>query len=515
MQKTLSLKIGFMVLITIGFLILFSMISGIVNERQRSYQHVMRDISRDYVRNQQVIGPFLVVPVDTATQCQQDEKTIVPCTSTSQRVIVPTTSQWTHKLTVDPNSYKRGIYRAITYQDSLHLSGQFIPDANLLNPAANQTVQWQQAKLYLSLSDLRGLNNQPILTIGQQKHLFELPSDGETAPFPFAYTRINLGTIAQQAKLDFQLDVSFAGMDSLAVQPIGKDMKMTVNANWPHPSFFGGQLPSKQLRSKDFSATWQSSYLSNKNTQNLVACISQEQATACSALTGRSNTAAQSEYQEASEDSNNQMFGVRFVDPINVYLLTDRTLKYALLFVVLTFAAFFLFEVIKNLRIHPIQYTLVGLALATFYLLLLSFSEQINFAAAYLGSSVACVLLICWYVSFVLHSVRRALALGVILSAMYATLYVILQSEDHALVLGSVLVFVVIASVMWITRHVDWYAIGQPNDSQPNSKNRNQYKLQPTDPTDDQPSNRGPNNPLDRQDSTTPTPPALPPIDRR
>ena len=98
---------------------------------------------------------------------------------------------------------------------------------------------------------------------------------------------------------------------------------------------------------------------------------------------------------------------------------------------------------------------------------------------------------------------------------MYATLYVILQSEDHALVLGSVLVFVVIASVMWITRHVDWYAIGQPNDSQPNPKNRNKYKLQPTDPTDDQPSNRGPNNPPDRQDSTTPTPPALPPIDRR
>jgi inner membrane protein len=460
MQKTLTLKIGLMLLIMVGFLVLFAMLRGIVHERQGRYQQVMSEISRDNVRSQSVLGPFIVVPVETVEQCVNDNKKTVPCTTTTQRVIVPKSSQWTNTLTVDPHSYQRGIYHALTYQNRLSLTGQFVPDASLLKPAANQTVQWAEAKLYLSLSDLRGLNSQPVLTVNQQKYVFELPSDGETAPFNLPYTRLNLGVIAQQPSLQFQLDVAFAGMDSLAVQPLGKDMHMTVHANWPHPSFFGGQLPSKQLRAKDFSATWQSSYLSNQNSQTLVACITQQKNASCEQLQPRYSAVSEYDLREQG-DAVTQMFGVRFVDPVNVYLLTDRTLKYALLFVVLTFAAFFLFEVLKDLRIHPIQYTLVGMALATFYLLLLSFSEHIAFGLAYLGSSVACVLLICCYVSFVLHGIRRALGLGVILSAMYGTLYVILQSEDHALVLGSVLVFVVIASIMLITRHVDWYQIGQ------------------------------------------------------
>jgi inner membrane protein len=127
---------------------------------------------------------------------------------------------------------------------------------------------------------------------------------------------------------------------------------------------------------------------------------------------------------------------------------------------VIIFGTFFLFEILKNLQVHPIQYALVGAAQGVFYLLLLSFSEQFSFGLAYLGSSAACVLLISWYVSYVLQGIRRALSLTVIMSGIYGTLYILLRSQQHTLMLGSVLIFLLIAVVMILTRHINWYQVG-------------------------------------------------------
>jgi inner membrane protein len=168
----------------------------------------------------------------------------------------------------------------------------------------------------------------------------------------------------------------------------------------------------------------------------------------------------------ANNTANAGSFGVSFIQAVDVYLMTDRAIKYALLFLVITFGAFFLFEILKDLRIHPMQYALVGAALAVFYGLLLSFSEHVSFATAYGASSVACISLITFYVSYVLKSVGRSLLLSMVLTAMYGTLFVILQSEDFTMMLGSVLVFILIAVMMFLTRHVDWYELGQKTQPQ-------------------------------------------------
>jgi inner membrane protein len=152
---------------------------------------------------------------------------------------------------------------------------------------------------------------------------------------------------------------------------------------------------------------------------------------------------------------------VSFVDPVDQYLKTDRAIKYALLFIALTFATFFLFEVLKRLAVHPVQYALVGLSLALFYLLLLSLSEHLDFALAYGLSASACVGLIGFYVSFVLHSWRRGMGFGALLAALYAMLYGLLNAEDYALLMGSLLVFGVLGSVMVLTRKLDWYGVGR------------------------------------------------------
>jgi inner membrane protein len=152
-------------------------------------------------------------------------------------------------------------------------------------------------------------------------------------------------------------------------------------------------------------------------------------------------------------------FGVSLIDPVNQYVKSDRAIKYALLFIVLTFAGFFLFEVLKRLAIHPIQYGLVGLALALFYLLLLSLSEHLGFGLAYLLSSLACILLIGYYVSHVLHSLMRGVGFTLGLSLLYALLYGLLSAEDYALLMGAILLFALLGAFMTLTRKLNWYAI--------------------------------------------------------
>lgn len=477
MQRFLSWKILLMVGLTIGFLICFMFMRSIVYERQQYSQNVIAEIGRDSVRAQTVLSPFIIVPISEQSLCSntdfEDASAVeakptkpqpkpLPCVIERQIVLTPSQSAWTHAVTVSDQKYARGVYRATAYTDQISLTATFNPSDPLLKPSARQTVHWEQAQMLLPISDLRGLYRQPVLTIGTEKLLFEIPTDGESSLFKQPYTQVNIGIRAQQA-LSIQLDLSLDGLTELAIQPLGKNTQMSMQANWPHPQFTGEALPQqKTILADQFSAAWQNSYLAIHNTQLLNACIQSQQAEACQNLNSTQNREdAEAAYETDQHGQHTlQSFRVGFVDPINIYSLTDRTLKYAALFLVMIFGVFFLFEVLKNLRVHPIQYALVGAAQAVFYLLLLSFSEQFAFAWAYLGSSIACVLLITWYVSYVLRGVKRALGLGAVLASLYATLYVILQSQQHTLILGSVLVFVVITLVMYLTRHIDWYQLG-------------------------------------------------------
>lgn len=477
MQRFLSLKFLIMAGLIFSFLVCFMFMRGIVHERQQYSQNVMAEIGRDSVRPQTIMSPFIVVPVSEQSPCLANQPTAtvaieslkpnqtiktLPCVTHSQVILTPNQSKWTHNVQVSDQKYARGVYRATSYTDQIQLSADFTPSDALLKPKAGQTIHWEQAQMLLPISDLRGLYRQPVLTVGTEKLLFEISTDGDNSLFNQPYSQINIGLRAKNP-LKIQLDLSVDGLQQLAIQPLGKQTQMSMQANWPHPQFGGEALPQrKNILANQFSAEWQNSYLAIHNTQLLNACIQRQQPQACQQLQN-SNSMRGADAAYATGDTATgelQAFQVGFVDPINIYSLTDRTLKYAALFLVLIFGVFFLFEVLKDLRVHPIQYALVGAAQAVFYLLLLSFSEQFAFSWAYLGSSIACVLVITWYVSYVLRGVRRALGLGVILASLYAALYVILQSQQHTLILGSVLVFAVITLVMYLTRHIDWYQLG-------------------------------------------------------
>ena len=240
--------------------------------------------------------------------------------------------------------------------------------------------------------------------------------------------------IGSDGRIAFPLRLEFAlrGTESLAIAPLADDNRVVLDSPWPHPQFNGGFLPrTHRIDARGFHAEWDVSSLAS---------------------------GAQAQYR-AGGDKRVDAIGLSLVEPVNLYSKVDRATKYGLLFVLLTFIGFFMLETIKQLPIHPVQYALVGLALAIFFLLLLSLSEHIAFGLAYLAAAAACVGLIGFYLGHVLRSRLRGVGFAATLGLLYAALYGLLVSEDNALVLGAGLLFAILAALMVATRKVDWYQV--------------------------------------------------------
>lgn len=247
----------------------------------------------------------------------------------------------------------------------------------------------------------------------------------------------------QVHRMQTELELVLAGTERFALVPLGDQNRFSLSSTWPHPSFDGSSPRTRVIDADGFRAGWEIPGVATNAQQHYLA--------GAKPGNGGSGTDALAGAGSVS---------VSLVDPVDVYSKTDRATKYGLLFVLLTFIGFFIFELTRQLPIHPIQYGLVGLALAMFFLLLLSLSEHFEFGWSYLGAGIACIGLITFYLSAVLRSVPRALGFAAMLSTLYAALYGLLVSENNALVLGAGLLFVILAALMVVTRKVDWYQLG-------------------------------------------------------
>ena len=251
------------------------------------------------------------------------------------------------------------------------------------------------------------------------------------------------------------LTLDLVGTERLALVPAAEETSWTLASDWPHPSFGGRFLPtSRDIHAKGFSARWAVSSLASAAAGEVF-----RKGELCSAA-GSVDTA----YDEARSAPARpgpclDTLEVAFIDPVNPYVLTDRATKYALLFIVLTFVSVVLVEVLAGKRVHPVQYTLVGLALAMFYLLLLSLSEHLAFGLAYALASAGCVLLLGFYAGHMLGHRGAGAGFGAGVATLYGALWVLLQREQTALVIGSLMLFAVLAGVMVLTRRVNWYEL--------------------------------------------------------
>jgi inner membrane protein len=250
----------------------------------------------------------------------------------------------------------------------------------------------------------------------------------------------------QVAMLEFNISMSLGGAESFDITPLADQNKFSLTSPWPHPQFLGQFLPrTREISETGFSASWEINALATQAQAQLMG--------------GKMGETTDQKPQRATVIDTVQ---VGLVDPVNIYLQAERAIKYGILFIGLTFVAFFFFETLKSLPVHPIQYGLVGLALVLFFLLLVALSEHFAFWKSYAAASIACISVIAVYLMAVLKSRARGLGFGAGLTVLYAALYGLLVSEQNALVLGAIMLFLIVATVMLATRHVNWHALTAP-----------------------------------------------------
>ena len=442
MNRNLAIKLGVIGLLIILLMIPLLLIGGMVSDRQALRDGVLADIARSSSAAQALTGPLLVVPYrktvrEWKTHKKTAERYLEEREYRGRLYFLPERFELNGQIATEQRS--RGIYQARLYHSDNQITGHFQLPARYGISEDYADYRFEPAFLSVGISDIRGIENDLKLRLNGRELAFaagsadRLLNSGVHAPLP-ALDGVN------GQRLDFAFDLKLQGTAQLSVVPVGRDSRVKLSSDWPHPSFVGEYLPSRrEISDKGFSAEWQTSFFATNMEEALSECAYGGE---CNAFLGR-------------------QFGVSFVDPVDQYLKSDRALKYALLFIALTFAGFFLFEVLKRLAVHPVQYGLVGLALALFYLLLLSLSEHLGFALAYLISASACVLLIGFYVCHVLRSVAHGLGFSAGLAALYGLLYGLLSAEDYALLMGSLLLFGLLGTVMVLTRKLDWYGVGK------------------------------------------------------
>lgn len=444
MQKTLFIRIVVLVGLSLLLLIPLGMIEGKVKERKWYRDSVERDISESWTGTQTLRGPVLVVPYEEKTLSRvwdKELKKYVEQENRRQGRLYFFPRQLNIDADVNTEERFRGIYGVPVYVAALNMTGVFDVPANF-DVDASRDMRWDSAFLSLGLDDIRGIRDGMKLEWEERGKPFMPGSNIK----PFAYgVHADLASLHSAAAKSYRFDISFrlAGTGHLNVIPVGRSTRIAMRSPWPHPKFVGRFLPeSRQVSERGFDAEWSVSHFATNIAEAFDACVNGQCA-----------------------DFENTRLGTSFIQPVDVYSLTDKAIKYGILFIGLTFAVFFLFEILKKLAIHPVQYGLVGLALAVFYQLLISLSEHMRFDIAYLIAASASIALITFYVCYVLKSVVRGIGFGAMLSILYGMLLLILKSEDQSLLMGSLLVFGALAAAMFLTRKVDWYRLGSNNMS--------------------------------------------------
>lgn len=442
MNRSLLYKLGAIALLILLLLIPLLMINGVIRDRQQLRDGVLMDIARSSSYAQRLTGPVLVVPYrKTVREWKLNEQLNKRYEETREvrgrLYFLP--ERFALDGQVQTELRARGIYQARLFHADNRISGRFALPAQLGIGENFADYRFEPAFLAVGISDIRGIENALNLELGSQRLEFA-PGTQVDWLGEGVHVALPEQDAKQPAAFDFAFDLRLQGTEQLQVVPVGKTSQVSLASNWPHPSFIGNFLPTqREVNDQGFTANWQTSFFSTNLEEALRGCLA---ARGC-------------------DDFNSRSFGVNFIDPVDQYLKSDRAIKYALLFIALTFAGFFLFEVLKGLAVHPVQYALVGVALAFFYLLLLSLSEHLGFALAYLISASACVALIGFYVCHVLRSIAHGLGFSAGLAGLYGLLYGLLSAEDYALLMGSLLLFGLLGVVMVLTRKLDWYGVGK------------------------------------------------------
>lgn len=440
--------------VLIALTVALQTVSGIVAEREGRLREAERSVAASLAAAQTLVGPLIERDCSEAWEATQgdgkDRKTV-----TERRHFklsaTPTTLDVKGDVAIEPRY--RGIFKVNGYVLKARLVAAWNDGATLVPEAQHlgSRLHCDAPVMFVALGDSRGVRSAAMQIDGVVVPVLA-GTQHDSHPRGF-HADVAASFAGAQRPLRAEVGIELVGIGELAFAPVGDSTRVTLASDWPHPSFAGRFLPiERQVADTGFSARWQLNALATTAPQAASAG-----APACRLHDSAADEVAARD--EARRASCVETFGVAFIDPVSPYVLTDRATKYGLLFIALTFVGVGAVEVMRRLRVHPIQYLLVGSGIAVFFLLLVSLSEHVPFAVAYLAAAGACTALLTFYGSFVLRGSRAGALFGAAIAALYAMLFALLQLEQTALLLGSVMLFAVLAGLMVATRKIDWYRL--------------------------------------------------------
>ncbi len=441
-------------LFSIGFLVLLlllpaSWIQDLMQERESRADGVIREISSKWSGNQTLAGPILVIPYKVQEKIDRGKNGIEIIERTDKYYFLPENLSITGDVT--PDVLHRGIFDAVVYTSALSINSGFKrPDFAKLNIAADN-ILWKDAYMIFSITDLRGISENLVFNVGNVAKTTEPSNNLGVSVLEAVRTNYDIyqadnsstgySTSGVIAKLDWTTAEDFAGATSIKLTlkgserlnfvPTGKTTDVKLTGTWNNPSFDGEFLPeSREITDSTFAATWKVLHYNRPFSQ---------------------------QWNTPDEKLSGSDFGVKLILPVDQYQKSIRTSKYGQLIIILTFMALFLVEITRKVRIHPFQYILIGVALIIYYTLLLSFSEQIGYNAAYAVASISTVVLISLYSKSFLKDKGLVALFTSLLVVFYTFIFVIILQQDFSLIIGSVGLFLIVGALMYFSRKVSWY----------------------------------------------------------
>ena len=423
-------KLAILAVVTLLLCYVLAEIGGLVRERQGRQNEATQSVVQSLADAQTLLGPVLTrTCTETWTEFDAKKKPVQQSRNIPMS-LTPSTLDIGGSL--DPELRYRGLFKVNTYVVKLKINARW----ETLNPLEAHAehvggkLNCEPINVFFAASDNRGLRSAAIQT--GDRTLPVLPGTLQGSYRAGLHATLPDLTLKDGLHLSLTLDV--IGTQSLSIVPTAGKTHVAMKSSWPHPSFGGRFLPTqREVTDSGFTAQWEVSAL---------------------------QTSAAADAQDGKALPNIDSFGVELIDPVNPYVLSDRAIKYGLMFIALIFVTVGLTELFSGRRVHPVQYLLVGMAVSLFFLLLLSLSEHLSFLKAYLIAAGAAAIVLTQYAAAMLGGWMRGLAFGSGIALLYAALYVLLCQEQNALVIGAVLLFAVLAVVMTLTRKLDWYRLG-------------------------------------------------------
>ncbi|MEM7467779.1 MAG: cell envelope integrity protein CreD [Pseudomonadota bacterium] len=436
LKSSLGHRLIVIALITLAMGIPLNMVSGVISERHHYYDSVLMEIASLWGAQQTIVGPIIVVPFIEKYESEEELENSYGHTETKRKtryvrktaVFLPDDLDVSAELKEDYR--ERGIYRSLVYAAQYRMTGKFSDiDLSTLSNSVDE-VLYAEAEIIIGLSDTKAIDQINAVS-WNGKDLSVVSGVGSSGILHSGFSAKLSGDLNSADEFHFDIDLSVNGSHGVRFAPLGETTNVTMRSSWPHPKFAGQLLPDNhEINAEGFIANWRIPHLARNYPQQWVT--------------------------EKSELNVYELLaGVDLFEPVFIYSKINRAVKYGLLFIALTFITFFIFESTAGSTLHYIQYGLVGVSLAFFYLLLLSLSEHLHFSVAYFISALTCVGLISSYVGYALANRSRGIVLFWLLSGLFTAIYTLLRLEDYALLMGTLLLLISLAGLMFLTKDLN------------------------------------------------------------